>query len=294
VVILDIGAESSDLVVSTASGVWQRSISIGGNNFTRAIAEAFKLNFKKAEKLKRTAPMSKYARQIFQAMRPVFADMASEIQRSLGYYTSSNPNTKLKHIIAFGGGAKLQGLLKYFQQSLQIPVECPDTFKNLKLAEDVSATKFHDNVGDFGIVYGLGLQVLGHGKIESNLLPTSLARSMAWAAKSKFFIAAASLFLVVAVFSFARTTLDKMNYQKQESLRSSNKRSISAANRAQEAVDVQAARAVESDAMIQKQLELFKYRQVVPFLRQLMILSLPNENNNPSQKHPLPRREYIS
>jgi len=42
----------------------------GGNAFTKAIADTFKLNFEKAEKLKRTAPMSKYARQILQAMKP--------------------------------------------------------------------------------------------------------------------------------------------------------------------------------------------------------------------------------
>ncbi|HEW78639.1 MAG TPA: pilus assembly protein PilM, partial [Phycisphaerales bacterium] len=112
-VVLDIGAENTDLVVCTRSRVWQRCIPMGGNAFTRAIADAFKLNFEKAEKLKRTAAMSKYARQIFQAMRPIFTDLAAEIQRSLGFYNNSNPNTKLSKIIALGGGTKMRGLLKY-------------------------------------------------------------------------------------------------------------------------------------------------------------------------------------
>ncbi|MFB0525178.1 MAG: pilus assembly protein PilM, partial [Phycisphaerae bacterium] len=86
VVILNVGAENTDLVVCTKSTVWQRCILIGGNAFTRAIADAFKLNFEKAEKLKRTAPVSKYARQILQAMKPVFTDLVSEVQRSLGFY----------------------------------------------------------------------------------------------------------------------------------------------------------------------------------------------------------------
>ncbi|NIP22371.1 MAG: pilus assembly protein PilM, partial [Phycisphaerae bacterium] len=112
-VVLNIGAENTDLVVCTSSTVWQRCILIGGNAFTRAIADTFKLNFEKAEKLKRTAPMSKYARQIFQAMRPVFTDLATEVQRSLGFYRTSNPNTKLTKVIALGGGTKMRGLLKY-------------------------------------------------------------------------------------------------------------------------------------------------------------------------------------
>ncbi|GAH87504.1 unnamed protein product, partial [marine sediment metagenome] len=98
-IILDIGAENTDLVVCTASTVWQRCIPMGGNAFTKAIADTFKLNFEKAEKLKRTAAMSKYARQMFQAMRPVFTDLASEIQRSLGFYNSSNPDTKLSKMV---------------------------------------------------------------------------------------------------------------------------------------------------------------------------------------------------
>jgi type IV pilus assembly protein PilM len=82
VVVLDIGAENTDLVVCTKSAVWQRCMPMGGNAFTKAIADTFKLNFEKAEKLKRTAPMSKYARQVFQAMRPVFTDLASDRDRS--------------------------------------------------------------------------------------------------------------------------------------------------------------------------------------------------------------------
>ena len=119
VVLIDIGCENTDLVVCTKSTVWQRCIPMGGNAFTKAVADAFRLNFDKAEKLKRTAAMSKYARQIFQAMRPVFTDLASEIQRSLGFYTSSNAGVKLTKVIAMGGGTKMRGLLQYLQQTLQ-------------------------------------------------------------------------------------------------------------------------------------------------------------------------------
>ncbi|MHC4457904.1 MAG: type IV pilus assembly protein PilM, partial [Planctomycetota bacterium] len=219
VVVLDIGAENTDLVICTKSMVWQRAIPMGGNAFTRAISETFKLNFQKAEKLKRTAPMSKYARQIFQAMRPVFTDLASEIQRSIGFYSNSHPDTKLTKVIAFGGGTKLRGLLKYLSQSLQLPVERPDSFKKIAMGTEVSAAKFHENVGDFGVVYGLGLQALGLTKIESNLLPRSISRSIAWAGKSKYFTAAACLLLAVSLLCFARSNLDRINYEKNNRLR---------------------------------------------------------------------------
>ena len=219
VVLIDIGCENTDLVVCTKSTVWQRCIPMGGNAFTKAVADAFRLNFDKAEKLKRTAAMSKYARQIFQAMRPVFTDLASEIQRSLGFYTSSNTGVKLMKVIAMGGGTKMRGLLQYLQQTLQLPVEKPDSFLKLSLSSEVSAAKFHENVCDFGVVYGLGLQGLGLSRLYDNLLPRSIARSMMWTSKTKYFTMAACLLLGVSLLSLGRTVFDKVAYKNNEQLR---------------------------------------------------------------------------
>ncbi len=282
-VVLNIGAENTDLVVCTSSTVWQRCILIGGNAFTKAIANTFKLNFEKAEKLKRTAPMSKYARQIFQAMRPVFTDLATEIQRSLGFYRTSNPNTKLSKIIALGGGTKMRGLLKYLQQTVEIPVERPDTFKKIAISSGVSAAKFHESVSDFGIVYGLGLQALGLGTIESNLLPRGIARSMAWANKAKYFTAAAGLILLVSVLSFGRALFDKANYSNKSSERRQTSEIIFEADQAIRKDKAQKSAGSGYEAIIQKELEVFNYRDVIPLLTETIISALPNEKNNPDQ-----------
>ncbi len=284
VVILNIGAENTDLVVCTRSTVWQRAVPMGGNAFTRAVADAFKLNFEKAEKLKRTATMSKYARQIIQAMKPVFTDLASEIQRSLGFYNNSNPNTKLTKIIALGGGTKMRGLLKYLQQNLQMPIERPDSFKKLAMGPGVSAAKFHQSVCDFGIVYGLGLQALGLAKIESNLLPRNVARSMAWAAKAKYFIIAACALLLVSIMCLARTTLDKVTYANNDPLRQKISGIINAVSRVNNEVKEQQGKIPALKSAIQKEFQLFKYRDVIPLLYQIILSALPNEQNNPEQK----------
>jgi type IV pilus assembly protein PilM len=282
-VVLNIGAEATDLVVCTKSDVWQRTIAMGGNAFTKAIADTFKLNFEKAEKLKRTAPMSKYARQILQAMKPVFTDLASEIQRSLGFYTSSHSNVKLVRIIALGGGTKMRGLLQYLQQSLQMQIERPDAFKQVGINASVSAAKFHESVCDFGVVYGLGVQALGLGRIESNLLPRSIAKSMVWASKTKFFVLAACLILVASVLSFARTLIDRASYTSKVSQREAAKLVVDAAKKAQADLKAEEARASESEAVIKKEFELFKYRDMVPLLYQKLIGTLPNAQSNPEQ-----------
>jgi type IV pilus assembly protein PilM len=282
-VVLNIGAENTDLVVCTKSAVWQRCILIGGNAFTKAIADTFRLNFEKAEKLKRTAPVSKYARQILQAMRPVFTDLASEVQRSLGFYNSSNPNTKIVRIVALGGGTKLRGLLKYLHQTLQIPVERPDSFKRLGMGPGVSPAKFHENVSDFGIVYGLALQGLGLARIESNLLPRNVARSMAWASKGRYFIAAACILLAVSLLSFARTGLDKMNYTKNSQVRQKIAMALKSVDDAKVMFEKEQAKGAESDKIINKEFEPFAYREVIPLLHETIISALPNERHNPEQ-----------
>jgi type IV pilus assembly protein PilM len=282
-VVLNIGADNTDLVVCTKSAVWQRCILIGGNSFTRAISDAFRLNFEKAEKLKRTAPVSKYARQIFQAMKPVFTDLGSEVQRSLGFYNNSNPDTKITRIIALGGGTKLRGLLKYLQQTLQIPVERPDSFKRLGMGPGVSPAKFHENVSGFGVVYGLALQGLGVARLESNLLPSSVARSMAWASKGKYFITAACMLLAVALLAFGRTGLGKMNYGKGSPTRARTSSILGTIDDAKEQLDAQIRKGDESVATILKEFEPFKYREMIPSMFEIIISSLPNEKNNPAQ-----------
>src|SRR6202042_2076764 len=62
--IVDLGAENTDLIIAEGETIWLRSIPIGGNNFTEALTKSFKVNFAKAEDLKRNASTSKYGRQI--------------------------------------------------------------------------------------------------------------------------------------------------------------------------------------------------------------------------------------
>ncbi len=192
--IVDLGAENTDLVIADGETVWLRSIPIGGNNFTEALVKAFKLNFQKAEELKRNAKTSKYARQIFQAMRPVFADLVAEIQRSIGFYASVHRDSRIGRILGLGGTFRLPGLQKYLQQNLQLDVEYINGFTAGAPDDGKLATSFNENLLSLPAAYGLALQVLGEGKIGSSLLPESIRRAKEWQEKTKWFGAAAALF----------------------------------------------------------------------------------------------------
>ncbi|MHC5060259.1 MAG: pilus assembly protein PilM [Planctomycetota bacterium] len=284
-IILDMGAENTTLVVCTKSGVWQRSIRIGGNAFTEAIAETFKLKFQKAEKLKRGAPTSKYIRQIFTAMRPVFTDLGSEVQRSLGFYGSSGAGRDkgFSKIIALGGGMKLQGLGKYLQQTLGISVIKPDSFERLSVSGDLSSAKFHENISDFAVVYGLAVQLSGEAAITGNLLPRKIARAMSWKRKGKLFTIAASVLLFVSILSFASASHERGKYARGNNARLKIKSVLSKAQSASNNLRKEISKDSALEGKIKKEMGYFKNRDVIPLLHKVIVGCLPNEQNNPAQ-----------
>lgn len=207
-VILDIGAQNSDLIICDGESLWTRNIPIGGNHFTEALLKTFKLSFNKAENLKRTAASSKYARQIFQAMRPVFADLVAEVQRSIGFFTGSHRGVKLSRLIAMGNAFQLPGMVKFIQQNLGMDVVRPTSFSKLSASEAPNAPDLLKQLGSFGVAYGLALQGLGKAQITSNLLPSDIAKQIVWRKKTPWFYGAAACLAMAAGVIWFRSMAD--------------------------------------------------------------------------------------
>ena len=200
--VVDLGAESTDLIIAEGEGVWLRSIPIGGNNFTEALTKSFRVDFDKAEELKRNATTSKYSRQIVQAMRPIFADLVSEIQRSMGFYTSTHKESRIERVIALGNTFRLPGLQRYLQQNLTLEVSKLDRLGTSTIEDPRLAGMLNENLLSSAGAYGLALQVMGQGKIASSLLPEHIRREKMWREKNKWFAAAAALFVAGAGVAF--------------------------------------------------------------------------------------------
>lgn len=208
VCILDIGAANTDLIIVDGDNLWTRNIPIGGNQFTDALLKTFKLSFNKAENLKRTAASSKYARQIFQAMRPVFADLVAEVQRSIGFFASTRRGLKLTKLIAMGNAFKLPGMIKFVQQNLGMDVIRPAAFNRLVATEDPKAPELMDQLLSFSVAYGLAVQGLGKAGITSNLLPPEIAKQVVWRRKTPWFYGAAACLLAAAGVVWFREMID--------------------------------------------------------------------------------------
>ena len=174
IVILAMGTETSDLVITNGYRVWQRSIPLGGSHFTKALTKELKLTFAKAEHLKRHANEAEDPKALFQAMRSVFGDLVTEIQRSLGYFQNIDRTARVGRLVMLGNAAKLPGLKQYLTSRLERDVVVLDAYHRLSGAPVLSTPAFADNYLSFAVCYGLTLQGLGKGKLSTNLVPREL------------------------------------------------------------------------------------------------------------------------
>lgn len=212
-IILDIGTTSTDLIIAEGGRTWIRTFPIGGHNFTEALIESFKLTYSKAEKLKAEAQTSKYRRQILSAMRPVFADLAQDVQRSIGYYQSLHREANLTRLIGVGSTFKLPGLRKFLSQQVQMEISRLDELKRLGASDN---PQFSEHVLNMATAYGLALQGLGLAAIDVNLIPVSVVRDRLWGQKIKWFGAAAAMVVFGSMIAFARPMIDQ-RYTAQQS-----------------------------------------------------------------------------
>jgi type IV pilus assembly protein PilM len=206
IVVLSMGTDASDLVVTDGFRVWQRSIPLGGNHFTKQLTKELKLTFAKAEHVKRNARKSDDAKEIFQAMRPVFSDLVTQVHRSLGFYQSlerSRTSGDPKNLVVLGNAAKLPGLPQYLEKNLDLKVLKPKSFKRLTGASVTEASAFSDNALSFAVCYGLVLQGLGKSNLRTNLLPREIMRQRLIRRKKPWAAAVAATLLLGCALNYS-------------------------------------------------------------------------------------------
>ena len=196
VVVLSMGTDTTDLVVTNGCKMWQRSVPLGGNHFTKALTKEMKLTFAKAEHLKRNVNVAEDRKSLYQAMKNVFNDFATEVHRSLSFFCSLEKEAEIKSVVALGNTLKLPGLQSFLAKSLEYPVQAIESFRNLGGPTIVSAPAFRENFLAYGVSYGLCVQGLNESKIHTNLLPTEITSERLIRAKKPWAVAAVAALLL--------------------------------------------------------------------------------------------------
>ena len=201
VVLVSMGVDATDVVVTNGLRMAQRSMPIGGKRFTRALVEEMQYTFAKAESEKRNAVHAADPKAVFRAMRPVFNQFASELQRSLNYFTSTDRSLKIGTVFLVGNAAKLRGLSDFVGKQLGVEVQRLDTFTGLE-GPGVATPAFRENRLGFGTAYGLALQAAGAATLRTSLLPKEITFDRMVKAKRPWIVAGLVGLLAAGLFNF--------------------------------------------------------------------------------------------
>ena len=204
-VVLDIGATHTDLILIEGERFWVRPLPHSGQEMTRAIMDRFKLKYGEAEKLKTAAAKAPaQATKIFQAViQPKLKELVQEVQRSIGFYRSQSGSVDFTRLYLVGNGARIIGIKKYLQDQLSMPVHRVQSIHHLRINRDVNVKLLQLQLPSFGTALGAGIQALGVGACDVDLVPREEKAKKAAERKKKHVYFAALLLLAFVMLSSA-------------------------------------------------------------------------------------------
>ncbi|MFW5870832.1 MAG: type IV pilus assembly protein PilM [Candidatus Sumerlaeota bacterium] len=172
-----LGARSTDLAICKGGEVdivgFTRSIPTGGNSFTKAIMNEYKLeSFSEAQEIKnsKTAVMSgqfeieadqeAYDEKACEIVTRLADRLIAEIRRSLDYYISQPDGMAVDIVNLSGEGVHMPYLAGYVEERLGVPVEVTNELPNTRI-EVADAVDEDFEAADYMIAIGLAAQGLG-------------------------------------------------------------------------------------------------------------------------------------
>ncbi len=137
-IIVNIGFQTTQIIITYRGFVrFTRSMSIGGDELTKAVQKDLQLDYIQAEEYKKAYGLdeSQVEGKVYNSIRPVFDKILQEINKSKTYYTSRNSDVIINRVILSGGTALMPGLLLYIANKLDVEAELANPWRNIKISE---------------------------------------------------------------------------------------------------------------------------------------------------------------
>ncbi len=206
VLLIDIGAKTSNLLYIEGKRFFTRSVSIGGSAVTAAIAKEYSIPFMDAEHQKtsnglvalgggHTEQMDEAVAALAMVIRNALTRLPAEISRTTNYYRSQHGGKAPKRVYLAGGGANLPYTLEFFQEKLNLPVEYFNPVRNVAIGKGVDPEMVQRDGHLMGELVGLGLRGVGKSQINIDLVPKIVEQSRAADRRKPILIAAAAVLL---------------------------------------------------------------------------------------------------
>ena len=206
VVILDLGAKTTSLVIAEGDRIYNRAIPVAGNAITKEISTALGCSPDDAEQLKRTKgyvsmggvteDADPEADRIAKACRAVLTRLNAEISRSINFYRSQQGGSAPVKLYLSGGTALLPQIDAFFADSLGVEVAFLNPLDAVGVGPKLDAAALESDAALLAAPTGLALHFAGLAPFAINLLPPSLVEDRAERARIPFLIAAGAALAV--------------------------------------------------------------------------------------------------
>jgi type IV pilus assembly protein PilM len=144
IALINLGASSSSInIFHDGTLRHNRTITVAGNNFTKAIGQSLNLSFEEAEKIKKekgvirvekdATPVAPTTMRIFNVIIPVLTELVTEIQRSFDYYRNRFKGESVDLVVLSGGTAKFKNIDVFISSELSIDCQIANPFRNISI-----------------------------------------------------------------------------------------------------------------------------------------------------------------
>ncbi len=206
VVLLDIGAKTTSLVIVEGDRVYNRSIPIAGNNLTREIAQATGRTLEEAEQFKCEKAYvaaggvaedeDEMADRVSKVCRAMMTRLQVEISRSINFYRSQQGGSAPVKLYLTGGTALLPRVDEFFSENLEVEVEFFNPFDVMTIGPAINEEAFGSDCALLAATAGVALHYAGLARFSINLLPPSLVVARAERKKIPIVITAGVIFIL--------------------------------------------------------------------------------------------------
>jgi type IV pilus assembly protein PilM len=177
ILVLDVGADNTDMLVVDSGRFWLRSLLVGGNRVTRELQERFDLEFDAAQRAKEIMSGSSRAEEFVRAIQPAVQDLLRGAKTSLSHLERESGLTGLGTAYMIGGASALPGLKNEVGRTLQQEVADTPGLKHVTVHERADASFVEENLGRLAVAVGAGLCALGRGATGVSFLPKRKVRA---------------------------------------------------------------------------------------------------------------------
>ncbi len=207
VMLLDIGARSSNLLFFESGRVYSRSINIGANSITQDFANEVKMKWEEAEKLKieegfvslggaYEEPSNPHQALISKIARQVMTRLHIQMNQTIQFYRGQQGGSAPTKLYLAGGASLLPYTAQFFAEKLNVPVDYFNPFRNIQIDPEINLEEMAKVAHQFGEVVGLGIRNLAQCPVELNLMPVSHLKQQQFNAKRLYFIASVLCVLI--------------------------------------------------------------------------------------------------